>query len=329
MIKFAIPKGSIEEATFKFIEQAWFSLHGKGRSYRVRVNDPEIYMKVLRPQEIPTFVSNGLYDIGITGKDWVIETSADVKVMLNLEYGYVRLVYAIPKDMPYLSLSDMIEDYASKGKVLRISTEYLNISSNYIKNNKRYKEIYGSKEPMLITPWFKNSNGNDRVQIILSFGATEAKPPDDTDAIIDITETGTTLEQNNLKPIETIMDSTALLIANKQSLNDPSKREKIYDVLTLLKGVVDSRKKLHIFMNVSAENLNELLAHLPALKKPTISNLSEEGWYAVNTVISKDEFVNILPILRRLAQGIVVHEPRQILPLEEIMRDEQGDNIKG
>jgi ATP phosphoribosyltransferase len=283
-------------------------------------------MKVLRPQEIPTFVSNGLYDIGITGKDWVVETSADVKVMLNLEYGYVRLVYAIPKDMPYLSLSDMIEDYANKGKVLRISTEYLNISSNYIKNNKRYKEIYGSKEPMLITPWFKNSDGNDRVQIILSFGATEAKPPDDTDAIIDITETGTTLEQNNLKPIETIMDSTALLIANKQSLNDPSKREKIYDVLTLLKGVVDSRKKLHIFMNVSAENLSELLAHLPALKKPTISNLSEEGWYAVNTVISKDEFVNILPILRRLAQGIVVHEPRQILPLEEIMRDEQGDS---
>jgi len=179
---------------------------------------------------------------------------------------------------------------------------------------------------MLITPWFKNSNGNDRVQIILSFGATEAKPPDDTDAIIDITETGTTLEQNNLKPIETIMDSTALLIANKQSLNDPSKKEKIYDVLTLLKGVVDSRKKLHIFMNVSAENLSELLAHLPALKKPTISNLSEEGWYAVNTVISKDEFVNILPILRRLAQGIVVHEPRQILPIEEIMRDEQGDS---
>ncbi len=322
MIKFAIPKGSLEEATFKFLEQAWFSVHGKGRSYRVRVNDPEIYMKLVRPQEIPTFVSTGMYDIGITGKDWVTETNADVKVILNLEYGYVRLVYAIPKDMPYSSLAEMIEDYHSKGKVLRISTEYLNLASNYIKSNAKYREIYGSSEPMVITPWFKNSS-NDRVQIILSFGATEAKPPDDTDAIIDITETGSTLEQNNLKPIEVIMESTAMLVANKNSLNNASKREKIYDVLTLLKGVVDGRKKLHIFMNVNSKNLNELLACLPALKRPTVSNLSEEGWYAVNTVISKDEFVTLLPTLRRLAQGIVVHEPRQILPLEEIMKDEQ------
>lgn len=323
MIKFAIPKGSLEEATFKFIEQAWFSVHGKGRSYRVRVNDPDIYMKLVRPQEIPTFVSTGMYDIGITGKDWVTETNADVKVMLNLEYGYVRLVYAIPKDMPYSSLAEMIQDYYSKGKVLRVSTEYLNLASNYIKSNDKYREIYGSNEPMVITPWFKN-NSNDRVQIILSFGATEAKPPDDTDAIIDITETGTTLEQNNLKPIEVIMESTAMLIANRNSLNDAKKREKIYDVLTLLKGVVDGRKKLHIFMNVKSSNLNELLACLPALKRPTVSSLSEEGWYAVNTVISKDEFVTLLPTLRRLAQGIVVHEPRQILPLEEIMKDEQG-----
>lgn len=320
MIKFAIPKGSLEEATFKFIEQAWFSVHGKGRSYRVRVNDPEIYMKLVRPQEIPTFVSTGMYDIGITGKDWVTETNADVKVMLNLEYGYVRLVYAIPKDMPYSSLAEMIQDYYSKDKVLRVSTEYLNLASNYIKSNDKYKEIYGSNEPMVITPWFK-SNSNDRVQIILSFGATEAKPPDDTDAIIDITETGTTLEQNNLKPIEVIMESTAMLIANKNSLNDAKKKEKIYDVLTLLKGVVDGRKKLHIFMNVNSKNLNELLTCLPALKRPTVSNLSEEGWYAVNTVISKDEFVALLPTLRRLAQGIVVHEPRQILPLEEIMKE--------
>jgi ATP phosphoribosyltransferase len=132
------------------------------------------------------------------------------------------------------------------------------------------------------------------------------------------------LEQNNLKPVESIMESTAVLIANKESLKDPKKRVKIYDVLTLLKGVVDSRKKLHIFANVKAENLQELLKSLPALKRPTVSPLSEEGWYAVNTVISKDEFVRILPMLRRLAQGLVVHEPRQILALEEIMKDEES-----
>jgi len=321
MIKFAIPKGSLEEATFKFLEQAWFSVHGKGRSYRVRVNDPDIYIKILRPQEIPTFVSNGLYDIGITGMDWVTEADADVKVLLDLEYGYVRLVYVIPKSMNYSSLSDMIECYAREGRVLRISTEYLNIASKYIRSNEAYKRLYKDKEPMLITPWFRN-NGNSKVQILLSFGATEAKPPEDTDAIIDITETGTTLEQNNLKPIESIMESTALLIANKDSLREPKKKEKIYDVLALLKGVVDGRKKLHLFMNVREDNLKELLAQLPALKRPTVSNLSESGWYAVNTVIDKDEFVRILPMLRRLAQGIVVHEPRQILPIEEIMREQ-------
>jgi ATP phosphoribosyltransferase len=321
MIKFAIPKGSLEEATFKFLEQAWFSLHGRGRSYRVRVNDPDIYIKILRPQEIPTFVSNGLYDIGITGRDWVTEANADVKVLLDLEYGYVRLVYVIPKSMNYSSLSDMIECYAREGRVLRISTEYLNIASNYIKSNEVYKRLYKDREPMLITPWFRN-DGNNKVQILLSFGATEAKPPEDTDAIVDITETGTTLEQNNLKPIESIMESTALLIANKDSLREPKKKEKIYDVLALLKGVVDGRKKLHLFMNVREDNLKELLARLPALKRPTVSNLSEQGWYAVNTVIGKDEFVRLLPILRRLAQGIVVHEPRQILPIEEIMREQ-------
>ncbi len=321
MIKFAIPKGSLEEATFKFLEQAWFSVHGKGRSYRVRVNDPDIYIKILRPQEIPTFVSNGLYDIGITGRDWVTEADADVKVLLDLEYGYVRLVYVIPKGMNYSSLSDMIECYAREGRVLRISTEYLNIASNYIRSNEAYRRLYKDREPMLITPWFRN-DGNNKVQILLSFGATEAKPPEDTDAIIDITETGTTLEQNNLKPIESIIESTALLIANKDSLREPKKREKIYDVLALLKGVVDGRKKLHLFMNVREDNLKELLAQLPALKRPTVSNLSEPGWYAVNTVIGKDEFVRILPMLRRLAQGIVVHEPRQILPIEEIMREQ-------
>ncbi len=326
MIKFAIPKGSIEEATYRFIEQAWFSLHGKGRSYRVSVGDPEIQMKILRPQEIPTFVSNGLYDIGITGKDWVTETSADVKIMLDLGYGWVRLVYAIPKSSNYNTLGEMLRDYAKKNRTLRISTEYLNIASRYIMSNEEYRRLYGDDGPMIITPWWRNGR-NSKVQIILSFGATEAKPPEDTDAIIDITETGTTLEQNNLKPIESIMESTAVLIANKESLKDAKKREKIYDVLTLFKGVVDSRKKLHIFANVKAENLQELLKNLPALKRPTVSQLSEEGWYAVNTVISKDEFVKILPTLRRLAQGLVVHEPRQILALEEIMKDEDEGAI--
>jgi len=322
-VKFAIPKGSIEEATFRFLEQAWSSVHGKGRTYRVTVNDPEVQLKLLRPQEIPTYVHEGLYDVGITGKDWIQETNADVKTLLDLEYGLVKLIIAVPKTAAYNSLSDMINYFAKNGKTLRISTEYLTVSASYIKQNDEYKKHFGDADPTVITPWWR-AGKNDKIQILLSFGATEAKPPEDTDAIIDVTETGTTLEQNNLKPIETIMESTAVLIANKQSLQSSKKKEKIYDILTLLKGVVDGRKKLHIFVNVKKERLNELMSSLPALKRPTVSPLSEEGWYSVNTVISKDEFVKLIPTLRRLAQGLVVHEPRQILPLEEIKQDEES-----
>jgi ATP phosphoribosyltransferase len=162
---------------------------------------------------------------------------------------------------------------------------------------------------------------NKKVEIFLSFGATEAKPPEDVDAIFDITETGTTLAQNNLKILATVSESTAVLVANKKSLKDPAKREKIADMIALLRGVVDGRKKLHIFLNVKKENLQRLLKELPALKRPTVSPLSEDGWYGVNTVIDKNEFIRIVPKMRKLAQGLVVLEPKQILPLDEINLD--------
>jgi ATP phosphoribosyltransferase len=170
---------------------------------------------------------------------------------------------------------------------------------------------------MIITPWMRIGE-NKMVEIFLSFGATEAKPPEDVDAICDITETGTTLVQNNLKLIETLGHSSAQLIANKNSLEDKIKSEKIADILALIKGVVEARKKLHIFVNVKEENLQKLLDSLPALKRPTISNLSEEGWFGVNTVIDKNEFIKIVPKLRKIAQGLVVMQPKQILPLEEL-----------
>ena len=156
------------------------------------------------------------------------------------------------------------------------------------------------------------------LEIFLSFGATEAKPPEDVDAICDIRETGTTLVQNNLKLIETLGNSSAQLIANKNSLADKVKAEKIADIMALIKGVVEARKKLHIFVNVKEENLQKLLDSLPALKRPTISKLSEEGWFGVNTVIDKNEYIKIVPKLREIAQGLVVMQPKQILPLEEL-----------
>jgi ATP phosphoribosyltransferase len=176
---------------------------------------------------------------------------------------------------------------------------------------------------MIITPWLRVGE-NKNVLIFLSFGATEAKPPEDVDAIFDITETGTTLAQNNLKIIDWVMESSAVVVANKNSLKNSKKREKIADMIALLRGVVEGRKKIHIFVNVKKENLSRLLNSMPALKKPTVSELSEQGWYGVNTIIDKNEFIKLMPTMRKIAQGLVVMDPRQILPLDEINLDEHA-----
>lgn len=318
-VKFAIPAGSLQKATIKVLERAGYRISGQERSYRPVINDPEIELRILRPQEIPILVSEGLYDIGISGLDWVRETYADVEMLQNLEYGRIRLVAAVSKNWTNInSFSNLLEVFLADGRNIRISTEYLNITADYIKNNLVYRRFFGDAEPLIVTPWWKKGR-NSKVTIFLSFGATEAKPPEVADAIVDVTETGTSLEQNNLKAIEVLMESTAVLIANKESLKS-EKCEKIFDILAMLKGVVDGLKRLHIFVNVKKENLELLLKELPALKRPTISPLADEQWYAVNTVIEKDSLFKILPTIRRLAQGLVIYEPRQVLALEEEKR---------
>jgi ATP phosphoribosyltransferase len=197
----------------------------------------------------------------------------------------------------------------------------LNIAAEYIKSNPAYQKRFGKSEPSIVTPWWKKGE-NPRAKIFLSFGATEAKPPENSDCIMDVTETGSTLDANNLKIIETVMQSSAVLIANTNSLEDAQRKEKIFDVLTLLKGVVDGSKRIHIFVNVKKANLPKLLAELPALKNPTIAPLADEGWCSVNTIIERDCLINLLPKIRKLAQGIVVYEPRQVLALDEISRRE-------
>ena len=155
-------------------------------------------------------------------------------------------------------MGEFMESIWSQGKNFRISTEYLNIASEYLKNTPQYKKRFGDPDPMLVTPWWKKGD-NPRAKIFLSFGATEAKPPENSDAIMDVTETGTTIEANNLKIIDTVMKSSAILIANKKAMEDPEKREKIHDILALLKGVVDGSKRIHIFVNVKKANLQKLL----------------------------------------------------------------------
>jgi len=322
-VKFAIPAGSLSKATFEIFERSGYKVSGQERTYRPAINDPKIELKILRPQEIPFFVSEGLQDVGITGQDWIRETRADVEVLQNLEYGKIRLVVAVPKSMSEIGdISDIMEDVWSKGKNFRVSTEYLNIASEYIKSNPAYKKRFGDSDPIIVTPWWRKGD-NPRAKIFLSFGATEAKPPENSDCIIDVTETGSTLEANNLKILETVMQSSAVLIANKKALEDTEKKEKIYDILSLLKGVVDGSKRIHIFVNVRKANLQELLTSLPALKNPTIAPLADEEWCSVNTVIEKDCLIELLPKIRKLAQGLVVYEPRQVLALDEISNREE------
>lgn len=320
-VKFALPKGHLGDKTFRILERAGYQINGHDRTYRPRINDPGIELKILRPQEIPTYVSEGVQDVGISGRDWVTENKADVEILLDLEYSKVRLVMAVPDSWRHVkNLSDLIKYKKERNETLRISSEYLNSAKDYLLKNGTYRELYGDVEPVIVTPWWRVGQNED-VIIYLSFGATEAKPPEDADAIIEIVETGTSLQQNGLKIIEEVMSTSALLVANKNSLRDPDKKTKIMDILTLLRGAVDGAKKLHIFANVKKDNLEQLLEHLPALKRPTISNLSDPEWCAINTVIDKTLFLEILPTLRELSQGLVVYEPRQVLPLEEIVSE--------
>ena len=317
-LKLALPKGSLWNTTEKLFTEAGYNFRSSSREYRLAVNDEALDIKLLRPQEIPNYLANDSgFDLGISGLDWVKETRVDVATVLDLDVGKVKIVFCVPTFWSDIhSLDDFIARFHKENRVLRISTEYINISIDHIMQTPSYKKLYGDSEPLVTTPW-KSWGSNENVKLYLSFGATEAKPPEEVDAIIDNTETGTTIKANNLEIIETLDESSALLIANKRSLQDPWKREKIKDIMILLTGVIKARKKLHVFMNVTEKNLPELLERLPALKQPTVSKLAgADGWLAINTIINKDEFIGLIPELRRLAQGIVVSEPRQVLPME-------------
>lgn len=317
MINFTIPKGHLMTKTLELLKRSGYSIVSNPRGYRPSINDPSISVKILRPQEIPIFVEEGSHDIGISGSDWINETDSEVEILLNLDYANVKVVLAVPETMRDIhNVDDLINHYHRKNIDLKISTEYLNLTKKVFMNNDTYKTLYGDEDPLIVTPWWK-SGKNENIKIFLSFGATEAKPPEDANAIVEVVETGTSLSSNGLKIIEELYNSTAVFIANKASLKNPKKREKILDIMTLLKGVVDGKRKLHMFLNVCEENLLEVTKAIPSLKSPTISKLRDEGWYSLNTVIDRAIFLEILPKLRKLAQGLIIFEPRQVLLLEE------------
>jgi len=275
MIDIAIPKGSLEEQTLLLFKQADLEVKRTEREYNPRINDPRINkVKILRPQEIPKYVEEGYFDLGISGKDWVVESGADVVEIADLNYskqgeGNVKIVVAVPEHSNIKSAKDI-----KPGS--RVSTEYPNLT-------KKFFDELGIP-----------------VEIHYSYGATEAKVPELVDVIVDLTETGSTLRRNGLRVVDTIMESCTKLIANKQSYNHPVKRKEIEEIRILLLAVLEARGKVYIMMNVPGKRLKEVVNILPAMKQPTVSKLYNSDYYAVQSVVSKSEINILIPKLKSL-----------------------------
>jgi ATP phosphoribosyltransferase len=275
MIDIALPKGSLEEQTLLLFKQADLEIKKTDREYNPTVKDPRIRkVKILRPQEIPKYIEEGYFDLGISGKDWVIESDADVVEIADMFYskmgeGIVKIVIAVPNEKEIKSAKDI-----KPGS--RVSTEYPNLTKKFFDN--------------LGIP----------VDLRYSYGATEAKVPELVDVIVDLTETGSTLRKNGLKIVDVILESNTKLIANKKSWKDPVKRKEIEEIKILLQAVLEARGKVFIVMNVPEDRLDDVVSGLPAMKKPTVSKLYKSDYYAVETVVSKSEINILIPKLKSM-----------------------------
>jgi ATP phosphoribosyltransferase len=286
-LKLGIPKGSLENATVDLFRRAGFQITTSSRSYFPAIDDPEIECMLIRAQEMARYVEDGVLDAGLTGRDWVEENEAHVENVADLIYakqsfGKVRWVLAVPEASPYKSVKDL------QGKI---------IATELVAATKRYLERNGVS-----------------AKVEFSWGATEVKPPELADAIVEVTETGSSLRANKLRIIETVLESNTQLIANVTSWKDPEKRQKLEDMRMLLEGAINALGKVGLMLNVEKINLDAVLAVLPALKRPTISTLSEDGWLAVNTILEESTVRTIIPRLKAAgAQGIVEYPLNKII----------------
>jgi ATP phosphoribosyltransferase len=287
ILKLGIPKGSLENATIELLRRAGFNVTTSSRSYFPIIDDPELECVLIRAQEMARYVENGLLDAGITGLDWVQENEATVHPVCDLVYakqsfGKVRWVLAVPEASPFRSVQDL------EGKI---------IATELVATTKRYLAGKGVK-----------------AKVEFSWGATEVKPPELADAIVEVTETGSSLRANKLRIIETVLESNTQLIANVDSWQDPDKRRKLEDMSMLLEGAMAALGKVGLMLNVRRTDLNTVLDTLPALRKPTISALSDEEWLAVNTIIDESTVRIIIPRLKEAgAQGIVEYPLNKIV----------------
>ncbi|OPY74436.1 MAG: ATP phosphoribosyltransferase [Syntrophorhabdus sp. PtaU1.Bin058] len=288
VLKIGLPKGSLQETTFKLFKNAGYTIKLLERSYVPSIDDPEIEGLVIRAQEMARYVEDGILDMGITGWDWVLEQDAKVVELVRLKYGKVgfrgvKWVVAVPADSRIRRVEDL------KGK--KIATELVGFTKRYLKK----KGIEAAVE--------------------FSWGATEVKPPLLADAIVEVTETGASLKANNLRIIETILESETVLIANRGAWKDKWKRRKMENITMLLKGALLAEEKVGLKMNVPKSKLDKVTGILPSLHTPTVSNLSDQKWVAVEVIMDEKTVRNIIPELKRAgAQGIVEYPLNKVIP---------------
>ncbi len=286
-LKLGIPKGSLENATIDLFRRAGFNITTSSRSYFPGIDDPEIECMMIRAQEMARYIEDGVLDAGLTGRDWIEENEAKVHSVADLIYakqsfGKVRWVLAVPETSPFQTVKDL------EGKI---------IATELVATTKRYLAANG------VT-----------AKVEFSWGATEVKPPVLADAIVEVTETGSSLRANKLRIIETVLESNTQLIANLDSWRDEWKRRKIEDIRMLLDGAINALGKVGLMLNVRRDALGAILKILPALKNPTISNLSDEQWVAVHTILEELTVRNIIPRLKEAgAQGIVEYPLNKIV----------------
>ncbi len=286
-LKLGIPKGSLQEATVRMFKKAGFCLGISERSYFPSIDDDEIEVILFRAQEMSRYVEDGILDVGITGNDWILENSSNVVRVAELIYAKqsmrpVRWVLAVPEASRIKKVKDL------KGK--RIATELVNVTKNYLKNN------------------------GVKADVEFSWGATEVKAAIGVDAIVEVTETGSSLRANKLREVATVCQSTTQLIANRKSWMIPRKRSKIENLALLLKGAILAEEKVGLKMNVLKKDLKAVLGLLPAMKKPTISELSDPGWVDVDTIIDEKTVKYLIPQLKNAgAQGIIEYPLNKVI----------------
>ncbi len=287
-LRIGLPKGSLQESTFQLFAHAGWYFNVGARAYFPTVDDPEISAVLLRAQEMPGYVADGVLDAGLTGLDWITECGAEVVEVANLVYakqglGMYKWVLAVQEQSDIRTPQDL------EGK--RIATELVNVAKAYLAKH------------------------GVTAHVEFSWGATEAKIPDLADAIVEGTETGSTLRANNLRVVDTLMESSTRLIANKTAWEDPWKRAKLENIALLLTGALTARQKVVLKMNVHRDNVLNVISALPALRKPTISHLSDEIWHAIETVVDAHEVRELIPRLKRKgAEGIIEFPLNKVVP---------------